>query len=244
MITKKIEYISLFLSILLFTYSVINIFVKIDFIYIIMINSLINFIISIIFKKNKDISMICAIFYITYIILSTFALLNYTNNKIIFLVNILLWSIYYLYNIKDNINPLFLIGLIYSILLCSFYFNFSLVYYLLFISFILFVSYELLKKEEYFVAGSIFMVITILNDFNNLNKIIYLVITMLFIYSYLRLLKMDKNKYLRMIVTFYGFFMIFKLIKTMINPIVIVSLITMFIYFVIMITMYLSEKRK
>ena len=237
---KVINYILLFLSILLFTYTLNELIFHLNYLYIFLENSILAFIISIIFNKSKSFSIVTLLFYISYLTLLT-SLMFTSKDFIVTILSLLLWAIYYLYNIKKKIFPIFLIGMIYSLLNISTYYNLNYLYYILFISFILFATYEIIKKEDYLVAGSVFMMTCIFGDFNE-RKLIFIVIALLFVYAYTKIAKLENKKVLNILINYYGLLMIYRIISELINVSVIVSIITLFIYFVVLVTFYLSEK--
>lgn len=249
-ITVSILKLVLPINILLVINSIFNMFFKLNLCEMFLVSSVVIFVLYLISKKlKKNISSVFEVYYIIYLILSTLTIFDYPIFKLPIILNTVVWIYYYIMNIifnKNNLKHFFLIGSLISLIISLNYLHFNLYYILLGISIILFLSYELLRKKSkmYFIFGSIIVLLSILFDIDKYNIFSVVTSILLYIYSYYNLRKLNKYEPYRILYVISGFIFIYKLLKYLIDPIMIVSILALVIYIVILIIMYLADSEK
>lgn len=240
-----------------FIFSLFKSLISIDITYILMISSIIYSVLYVILKvKNNKYSKIFELFSYIFLIYSCFD--NAFSN--IFMPSILtqiIWIYYFIFKLifddEKNIRNTLLIGSILNLFIVSENLNLNLYYSILLVSTLLILISILFKYKKvnikynllYITGAILFVMCAFIFDLKEYNKIILFLHLAIYILLYLKSLYKKDIKYIfKLLYIIGGFVLINKIVYSFNLPIVITSIIVLFITIVLLITMFLIEADK
>lgn len=232
-----------------FIYSLFRLVLNLNVCEILLISSVMFYSMYLILKNlKKDISNIFEVFYIIFIVISTLKIGDYSSFRIVIALNTIVWLFYYVSSIvvsKSGLKYPFLIGTLISLLVLSGFLHIEFFYTYLGVILILCLANELDKDKYnlYLIFSSILTIYTLHFDYSRYSSVSIILNALLFAYEYIKIKKLNIDIF-RIIYTFFGFILIYKILNSIIEPDMIVGIITFFVYSFILVVMYLSECEK
>ncbi|MBP3635144.1 MAG: hypothetical protein J6J17_01615, partial [Bacilli bacterium] len=232
--------------------SLSRIFIDIEYSVIYIIASILCYsIYTILFYKfnNKKLSFIFECFSYIYLGLSSILIIFTNVRSLIFIINEIVWIYYFISRMfinKEIAKNIFLLIIsILNLFICSIKFNMPLYYSILFISVIftlldiLSIKLKIKSESVYFYIAIISIIISIMFDFIQYSILSICINTLVYCMIYYILVRKKVPFIIKYIYTIFGFCLISKLFNYFIDQNVIANIITLIVFVIIIISMFL-----